>query len=83
LERVKQYNKLMQTIEQRRAERRWEGAFAKKTTQEAEPDTSHLTTHERFALVWQITRDVWAFTEKPLYESRLSRHVGRVLRGTG
>lgn len=71
----------MQTAEERRAERHRSWTFEKKTTQDDAPDTSHLTTQERFTLLWQITQDTWAFTGTPIHEYRSSRYIGRVLRG--
>jgi hypothetical protein len=49
-------------------------------------DDAHIqrmTPGERIALVWQLTVDSWAFMGEPIGESRLSRHVGRVIRRGG
>lgn len=73
----------MLTADERRMERRNTWTFEKKMVQDNEPITAHLTTQERFMLIWQVTQDVWVFTGEPLYEPRSSRHIGRVLRGTG
>ncbi len=39
------------------------------------------TASERIAMVWEITKDVWAFIGEKSAESRLSRHVVTVQRG--
>ncbi len=43
-------------------------------------DVASLTRGERMAMVWEITKDAWAFMGKPVDESRLQRHVVRVYR---
>jgi hypothetical protein len=46
-----------------------------------EQDLSAVTTvAERFAIMWQIAQDVWAFRGEPVSESQLSRHPGRLIR---
>ena len=40
-----------------------------------------LTMEERIALVWPLTVDAWAFKGDPVAESRLLRHIVRILRG--
>lgn len=41
------------------------------------------TPAERLAMVWPLTVDVWAFMGYDIAESRLSRHIVRVLRRKG
>jgi hypothetical protein len=38
------------------------------------------TAAERLAMVWPLTLDAWAFKGAPIGESRLPRHVVRVVR---
>lgn len=67
------YNRRMQRINYR----------VRKTTlvgQRSTNDVASLTPAERMAMVWEITKDAWAFMGKPLDESRLQRHVVRVYR---
>ncbi len=45
-----------------------------------EPDLRALGPGERLAMVWQLTVDAWAFRGEPIDESRLQRHVVRVVR---
>ena len=47
---------------------------------EDDTDIQRLTPGERLALVWRLTVDAWIFMGEPIGESRLSRHVGRVVR---
>ena len=39
-----------------------------------------FTPEERIQMVWQITMDTWAFTGEKVAQSRLPRHIVRVLR---
>lgn len=49
--------------------------------QGSDVDLSATTTvEERFAMMWQIAQDVWAFKGEPVVEPRLPRHVVRVIR---
>jgi len=50
---------------------------------EREPtaDDAATTPEERFDMMWPLVVDTWAFMGKPLDESRLQRHVVRVVRG--
>ena len=43
-------------------------------------DVASLTPAERLAMVWEITKDTWAFMGKPVDESPMQRHIVRVLR---
>jgi hypothetical protein len=38
---------------------------------------------DRLAMVWQLTVDVWAFMGYDIAQSRLSRHIVRVVRREG
>jgi hypothetical protein len=47
----------------------------------AEADLSSSTTVEqRFAMMWQLAQDAWAFRGEPFVEPELSRHIARVIR---
>jgi len=48
-----------------------------------ERDYLAMTPEERLSIMWQLTVDSWAFKGEPLDESRLPRHVVRVIRGRG
>ena len=45
-----------------------------------EDDLAGTTPAERIAMVWPMTLDAWAFLGDPGAESRLQRHVVRVVR---
>jgi len=46
-----------------------------------EQDLSASTTvEERFAIMWQLAQDAWAFRGEPIGEPELSRHIARVIR---
>jgi hypothetical protein len=38
----------------------------------------NTTPQERWAMMWQLALDAWAFKGEPLAESRLQRHIIRV-----
>ena len=42
-----------------------------------------LSPAERLGVMWQLAIDAWAFKGDSIAESRLQRHVVRVLRGEG
>ena len=44
-------------------------------------ELKETTASERMAMVWEITKDVWAFIGEKSAESRLSRHVVAIQRG--
>lgn len=46
-----------------------------------ERDLERTTPAERMGMVWQLTLDAWAFTGTADAESRLQRHVVRLIRG--
>jgi hypothetical protein len=41
------------------------------------------TPEERLLEVWELTREVWAFSQERHAESRLQRDVGVLIRGEG
>ena len=45
-----------------------------------ETDLQNTTVEERWAMMWQLALDAWAFKGEPV-EPRLPRHVERVIRG--
>ena len=51
-----------------------------KLGEEEEDDYSRFTPSERFAMVWEITKDAWAFKDPSWRESRLRRDVVRITR---
>ncbi len=48
-----------------------------------ETDLEHTTPAERIAMMWPLAVEAWAFMGEPVGESRLPRHVVRVIRGKG
>ena len=52
----------------------------KLSEQGAERDLQHTTPAERIGMMWQLTRDAWAFKGEPVDESSFQRHVVRVIR---
>ncbi len=52
-----------------------------KLGEEPEDDYSRFTPTERVAVVWEITKNTWAFKDPNWRESRLRRDVVRVGRG--
>lgn len=44
-------------------------------------DVADLTPGERMAMVWQLTKDAWAFKGEPCRESPFQRDVVRIHRG--
>jgi hypothetical protein len=45
-----------------------------------EDDLKGSTAGERFGMMWALAVDAWAFKGEPVGESRLPRHVVRVVR---
>jgi hypothetical protein len=43
-------------------------------------DLKDASPADRVAMLWQLTVDVWAFMGYDIAESRLSRHIVRVVR---
>jgi len=48
--------------------------------QGTENDLQNTTAAERIAMMWPLALDAWAFKGEPVRESRLPRHVIRVVR---
>lgn len=44
-------------------------------------ELKETTASEKMAMVWEITKDVWAFVGEKSAESRLSRHIVTIQRG--
>jgi hypothetical protein len=44
-----------------------------------ERDLNQTTPSERLSMMWQLALDAWAFMGEPLAESRLPRHVVRIV----
>lgn len=47
--------------------------------QEEERDLNQTTPSERLSMMWQLALDAWAFKGESLAESRLPRHVVRIV----
>ena len=45
-----------------------------------ETDLRSTDAAERLGMMWQLAQDAWAFMGEPVAESRLSRHLIRILR---
>jgi hypothetical protein len=43
-------------------------------------DVKQTTPAQRLSMMWQLALDAWAFKGEPLAESRIPRHVVRVVR---
>ncbi len=43
-------------------------------------DLENTTPAERWAMMWQLALDAWAFKGEPVAEPRLQRHIIRVFR---
>ncbi len=52
----------------------------KTSLKEETDDLKNTTPAERWAMMWQLALDAWAFRGEPLAESKLQRHVIRVYR---
>ncbi len=52
----------------------------KLSDQGKDTDLQTTTPAERVEMMWQLAIDAWAFKGDPVAESRLPRHVVRVLR---
>jgi hypothetical protein len=60
---------------------RWHRQVRKLSLQEDEaPDWSQFSEAERFAAVWDLSKQAWAFRDGSTDESRLSRDVASVIR---
>jgi hypothetical protein len=49
--------------------------------QGSERDFLDMTPAQRLGVMWQLAVDAWALMGEPVVESRLPRHVVRVIRG--
>jgi hypothetical protein len=45
-------------------------------------DLINTKPQDRWAMMWQLTLDAWAFRGEPIAEPRLQRHIVRILRPT-
>jgi hypothetical protein len=52
----------------------------KKSLKEETDDLKNTTPAERWAMMWQLTLDAWAFKGETVVESRLQRNIVRVFR---
>jgi hypothetical protein len=52
----------------------------KTSLKEETDDLKNTTAAERWAMMWQLALDAWAFKGEPLAESRLQRNIVRVYR---
>lgn len=52
----------------------------KTSLKEENEDLKNTTPQERWAMMWQLALDAWAFKGEPVAEPRLQRHIIRVLR---
>ena len=52
----------------------------KTSLKEETDDLKNTTPTERWAMMWQLTLDAWAFKKEPIAESRLQRNIVRVFR---
>ena len=55
----------------------------KLSDQGKETDLHTTTPSQRLSMMWQLALDAWAFRGEPVAESRLPRHVVRLLRREG
>lgn len=65
----------MQRVENKRQIR-----VLKLSEQTNDSDLKQTTPQERWAIMWQLAQDAWAFRGESRAESRLSRQIVRVLR---
>jgi hypothetical protein len=68
---------------QRRTRARGPVRVCRLEDQGKEADLQGSTPAERLAMMWPLAVDVWAFMGEPVAESRLPRHLTRVLRRAG
>jgi hypothetical protein len=52
----------------------------KTSLKEETDDLKNTTPAERWAMMWQLALDAWAFKGEPVAEPRLQRHIIRVYR---
>lgn len=70
-------------VQKRREERQRLWTWEKTTEPESEPDAPGSTATERFALVWQLTQEAWAFAGKRIHEPGSLRHIIHISRREG
>lgn len=54
--------------------------IVKKSSPEPDEEYVNGTPEERILMVWEITRDTWAFMGKGDVERRLQRHITKFIR---
>jgi hypothetical protein len=52
----------------------------KTSLKEETDDLKNTTPEERWAMMWQLALDAWAFKGEPIAEPRLQRNIVRVFR---
>lgn len=52
----------------------------KTSLKEENDDLKNTTPAERWAMMWQLAQDAWAFKGEPIAEPGLQRHIIRVYR---
>ena len=57
-----------------------ERKIRKTSLKEEADDLKNTTPEERWAMMWQLALDAWAFKGEPVAEPRLQRHIIRVYR---
>ena len=57
-----------------------ERKIRKTSLQEETDDLKNTTPEERWAMMWQLALDAWAFKGEKVAESRLQRNIVRVYR---
>ena len=50
----------------------------KTSLKEATDDLKNTTPEQRWAMMWQLALDAWAFKGEPIAESKLQRNIVRV-----
>ncbi len=60
-----------------------ERKIRKTSLKEETDDLKNTTAAERWAMMWQLALDAWAFKGEPIAESRLQRNIVRVYRREG
>ena len=63
-----------------RAEKKRQIRVLRLSEQTNDSDLKQTTPQERWAMMWQLAQDAWAFRGESRAESRLPRHIVRVLR---
>ena len=71
---------MIKFIGMQRAENKRQIRVLRLSEQTDESDLKQTTPQERWAMMWQLAQDAWAFRGESRAESRLPRHIVRVLR---